>query len=172
MTSLPVSDESDEEGGGEESTRGSYREKEQEKTEWKSGCNARWRALVFKINIQIRTKWFVWGKERIITKSGAGGKLFRLIFILFNDQQFGILPPWQIAVFWMMDCILRGSDRSSVIPLPSWTSIFLILETFLKLTSRYIYGEVWLSYIETGQGAGRLTNTEDITQHEVRRMVT
>jgi hypothetical protein len=57
---------------------------------------------VFKINIQIRTKWYGCGKERIIIiikKSGAGGKLFRLIFILFNDQQFGILPPWQIAVF-------------------------------------------------------------------------
>jgi hypothetical protein len=57
---------------------------------------------VFKINTQIRTKWYGCGKERIIIKrkkSGADGKLFRLIFILFDDQKFGILPPWQIAVF-------------------------------------------------------------------------
>jgi hypothetical protein len=32
-------------------------------------------------------------------KFGADGKLFRIIFILFDDQQFGNLPPWQIAVF-------------------------------------------------------------------------
>jgi hypothetical protein len=48
-------------------------------------------------------KWYGNGKERIIKmkkkKIGADGKLFRLIFILFDDQQFGILPPWQIAVF-------------------------------------------------------------------------
>jgi hypothetical protein len=37
--------------------------------------------------------------EKNKKKSGAGGKLYRLIFILSNDQQFGILPPWQIAVF-------------------------------------------------------------------------
>jgi hypothetical protein len=53
----------------------------------------------FKINIEIRTKWRGYGEGRIIIKSGADGKLFRLIFILFNDELFGTLPPWQMEVF-------------------------------------------------------------------------
>ena len=53
---------------------------------------------MFKINTQIKTKWYGCGEEGIIIKKiGAGGKLFTLIFILFNDQRFGILPPWQIV---------------------------------------------------------------------------
>jgi hypothetical protein len=67
-----------------------------------NGCTLRCGVgeTAFKINIEIRTKWRGNGKGRIITKSGAGGKLFRLIFILFNDEIFGILPPWQMEVFF------------------------------------------------------------------------
>jgi hypothetical protein len=48
----------------------------------------------FKINTGIKTKWRGEENGRIITKSGVAAKLFRLIFILFNDELFGTLPPW------------------------------------------------------------------------------
>lgn len=47
------------------------------------------------------------GKGRIIAESRPGGELFRRIFILFNDEISGILSPWQMDVFLMMDCVLR-----------------------------------------------------------------
>jgi hypothetical protein len=55
------------------------------------------------------------GKGRIITEYGAGGELFRRIFILFNDEIFSILSPWQMEVFLMMDCVLRGLLRSFMV---------------------------------------------------------
>jgi hypothetical protein len=39
------------------------------------------------------------GENNNKEKFWSGWKAFQIIFILFDDQQFGILPPWQMAVF-------------------------------------------------------------------------